>query len=219
VGVSAPRLDAADDTTTPQTVPTLEAALRDARVRDPVIRRLLAEIRAQEARTRAISAGMRPDLSLTASVSLRAGGAPVGTTDQPGLGFVPMVPNFNVGILFNWPIFDATVLARARASQLAEDVLRAQLGVVRQQQVAAVQEAWLAVDEAQRALPSLQRALDAARANWEQADARFRSGLGNAVELADAEALRTQAEVDFALGQFQIARTRAQLSRVIAEGP
>jgi len=63
----------------------------------------------------------------------------------------------------------------------------------------------------------LRRSLDAAVANYAQADARFRSGLGNAVELADAEALRTDAEIQLALGSFELARARAALGRAIAE--
>jgi outer membrane protein TolC len=70
---------------------------------------------------------------------------------------------------------------------------------------------------ARRALPALQQTLDAARANWAQADARFRAGLGTAVELADAEAVLADAEVQLALGTFDVARTRAVFGRAIAE--
>jgi outer membrane protein TolC len=66
-------------------------------------------------------------------------------------------------------------------------------------------------------LPALQRAVDAATANQAQADARFSQGLGTAVELADAEALLTDTQIDLAVGQFQRARARARLARVIAE--
>jgi len=68
------------------------------------------------------------------------------------------------------------------------------------------------------ALPALKSAVDGAVANYAQADARFRAGLGNAVELADAEALRTDANVQLALGLFEAARARAVFGRTIAEG-
>ena len=58
--------------------------------------------------------------------------------------------------------------------------------------------------------------MEAAVANYAQADARFKAGLGTSVELADAEALRTEAEIQLALGKFDLARARAQLGRVIA---
>ena len=71
---------------------------------------------------------------------------------------------------------------------------------------------------ARTALPGFRRAVEAARANYAQADARFRSGLGTSVELADAEALRTDAEIQVALGEFQLARARSQFGRAISEG-
>ena len=68
-----------------------------------------------------------------------------------------------------------------------------------------------------QALGALQRGAEAARANYDQADNRFRVGLGTSTELADAQALRTEAEIQLAIGQFQVARTRAGLDRAIAE--
>ena len=56
------------------------------------------------------------------------------------------------------------------------------------------------------------------RANYAQADARFKAGLGTSVELADAEGLRTEAEIQLVLGEFELARARAAFGRTIAEG-
>ena len=52
-----------------------------------------------------------------------------------------------------------------------------------------------------------------------QVEARFQTGLADAVELADAEALRTQAEIDLIVGQFDLARARVGFGRAIAEEP
>jgi outer membrane protein TolC len=60
--------------------------------------------------------------------------------------------------------------------------------------------------------------VDAARANQAQAEARFKSGLGTSVELAEAEALLAEAEIRKALGEFDVARARAALGRALAEG-
>ena len=64
---------------------------------------------------------------------------------------------------------------------------------------------------------ALENAVVASRANYDQADARFRAGIGNAVELADAEAVRADAEIKRALGQFELAQARAAFGRAIAE--
>jgi outer membrane protein TolC len=77
----------------------------------------------------------------------------------------------------------------------------------------------VALDVAEHAMPALQRSVDAAQANYAQADARFHAGLGTSVELADAEAVRTEAEIQLALGQFDYSRARALVTRAIAEAP
>ncbi len=89
---------------------------------------------------------------------------------------------------------------------------------MRQQVVASVEQAYVGVVVARQALPALQHELEAARANYAQADARFKAGLGTSVELADAEALRTDAEIRLALGVFELAKARASFGRAIAEG-
>lgn len=67
-------------------------------------------------------------------------------------------------------------------------------------------------------LPSLQHELEAARANYAQADARFKAGLGTSVELADAEGLRIDAEIRLAIGLYDLEKARAAFGRAIAEG-
>jgi len=128
------------------------------------------------------------------------------------------VPNWDVGVVLTWPLFDGVVSARKSASRAEEQVRREEIGLVHQEEVAAVREAYVAVDVARAALPGLRRAVDAAKANYDQADARFRAGLGTSVELADAEAVRTDADIQLALGEFDLARARAAFGRTIAEG-
>ena len=88
---------------------------------------------------------------------------------------------------------------------------------VRLQVVARVRETFEQVQVARSTIVALQNSVVAARANWRQADARFGAGIGNAVELADAEAVRTDAEIQLALGEFDLERARAAFGRAIAE--
>jgi outer membrane protein TolC len=176
----------------------------------------VARLHAQEQETKAVSALLRPNLQLSATLSGRAGGA--GTDVPAGGGFVPDVPNWDAAVVLSWPLLDPTVSARAHASRAAEEERRSEIDLTRQAAVAGAEQAYLAVEVAEQALPSLARELDAARANGAQADARFKAGLGTSVELADAEALRTDAEIRLALGAFELARARAAFGRAIAEG-
>jgi outer membrane protein len=91
--------------------------------------------------------------------------------------------------------------------------------VARQRAFSRTRQAYQNVEIASAALVALGRAVDAARANHEQAEARFRAGLGTSTELADAETLRLNAEEEQVLGRFQAATARAELSHAIAEEP
>jgi outer membrane protein TolC len=180
----------------------------------------VAQLRAEEEHTRAIGAELRPDIALSATLSGRSGGAPPSGNGIPADhgGWLPEVANWDIGVVFSWPIFDGTTRARQDASRAREQVRREEIALVRHDQTTAIRQSYAAVDVARNALPGLARSVEAARANYEQADARFKSGLGTSVELADAEALRTEADIQLALGQFDLARARASFGRAIAEG-
>jgi outer membrane protein TolC len=221
IGASDTSVDVVGESLRPGEMPSLAEAMRQAAIRDPRVRQALVQIKANEERTRAVGAELRPDVSLSATFTSRAGGAPPsGATASTvtGDGWLPYVPNWDVGLVVQWPIFDGTVVARREASRAGEAVAREDLDVVRQEQAAAIERTYTSCDVANRALPGLDQAVAAARANYEQADARFRAGLGTAVELADAEDLRASAEISLALGQFDVARARAAFGRAIAEG-
>jgi outer membrane protein len=221
IGAPDARVDVGDDTPRSPEMPSLAEAMRLAAARDPRIRQALAQIKAEAERTRAIGAELRPNAWLTGTLSGRAGGAAPSGESSSNLtanGWLPVVPNWDVGLFIDRPIFDGTINARKNASRAREDAARADLDVFREQQVATIERTYTQFDVARQALPGLQQAVTAAHANYDQADARFGAGLGTAVELADAEDLRATAEINLALGLFDVARTRAAFGRAIAEG-
>jgi outer membrane protein TolC len=220
VGYSQTLLDAAGAPAAPPPPPQMKGAVQQALAQDPDVLGAQARLEAQQARTRAELYGLFPDLMFTATFSGREGGAPPSTQGlppAPGAGFLPGVPNWDVGLVLNWTFFDEAVFARRKSSREHEAAALADLDAVRLKMSSAVEQAYIALDIALEALPALQGAVDAARANHDQADARFKAGLGTAVELADADALFVDAEIQAALGQFESDRARARLARAIAE--
>jgi len=220
VGVADPALDVSNAPPAPADLPDLSSAIQRAEARDPRLREAFAQLHAAEQHTRAVGAELRPNLALTGTVSGRAGEAPPSGTGRlpDGGGFLPSVPNWDVGVVLSWPLFDGVISAREDASRAREQVQKEDIGLVREEDRAAVREAYANVGVARTVLPGLRRAADAARANYAQADARFKAGLGTSVELADAEGLRTAAEIQLVLGEFELARARAAFGRTIAEG-
>lgn len=220
IGAPDPAVDVRGESPTRSDMPALDEAIRLAQARDPRMTETLAQLKAAEERARAVGAELRPNLSLTATFSGRAGGAtPSSNGPVPsGNGWVPDVPNWDAGLVLSWPLFDGTISARRDAARAEEQVRKDDIDFVREQEVAGVRQGYLQVEVARAALVGLQNGVVAARANYDQADARFRAGIGTAVELADAEAVRIDAEIQFALGQFELARSRAAFGRQIAEG-
>jgi outer membrane protein TolC len=186
--------------------------------RDPALRAANDALAGQRALTHAIEAEKHPDLSVMAGITGRAGGTPVATNPTPkGNGWLPSVPNWDVLAVLTLPLLDRTIDVRAETSRRLERVRAAEVDAQRVQLTGRAAQVLVDVQVAQTAVPALQRSLDAARANQDQADARFKTGLATAVELADAEALLTDAEIQLAIGQFQLARARARLARVLSE--
>jgi outer membrane protein TolC len=218
VGVADLELDVAGGLPAVAPQPPLAEALERAAMRDPTLRAALGRVRAQEALARALGARLRPDLRLLLTFSTREGGAaPSSGSAAHYDGFLPDVPNWSAGFVLAWPIYDGVFLAQRNAAREVTAVRRAEVAVTRQEQVTGVQRADVALSIARTALGGLVRADEAARANYAQADARFKAGLGTSVELADAEGLRTDAEIQLALGRFEVLRARAALGRLMGE--
>lgn len=219
VGVEDRLLDAAGQPPPISAVPPLDLGLRQAAERDPLLQEAHSRVRGAESLTRAIGAEMRPDVALTATFSGRAGTAtPSSGSVSDTYGPLPIVPNWDVGLLLRWPLYDPVVAARRDAAANRAEVARADVSVLSQQESAFIEQAYVSLEVNQATAVGLQQAVDAARANYAQAEARFKAGLGTSLELADAEALRTDAEIQLAVGQFEVQRGRAVIGRLIAEG-
>lgn len=220
VGSDAVEVDAAPIAEGQPAAPAFEEALRTAAARNPAVAAALSRIEAQQATTRALSRELLPNLFATGTFSGRAGGTPPSAGEVPtGGGWLPDVFNWNLGAVLQWNLFDATTLARRDAAKARIEVAKADLAVVRNSLGLAVERAWLDLVAALEVLPGLTQSVDAARANQAQADARFRAGLGTIIELADADTILTRAELELAIGQFSVARTRARLAHVVGEPP
>ena len=117
VGYEQPELDAGDEPSAEPDLPSLAAAEARAVQADPAVQEAVGQVRAERSLADAIAASMRPNLFVSASASLRAGGAAASDAVVPeGRGLEPSVPNYSAGVVLNWPFFEPTALARARAA-------------------------------------------------------------------------------------------------------
>ena len=218
VGFPEPELDTVGSLESVPSTPSLAQVEQRTLAYEPEILAARDRQKAQHAQTVAIAATERPNLYASASVSGRAGGAPGNNGLVPeGRGLIPTVPNYDVGLILSWPLYEPTIHAVVGASKQREWAYDAELASAQQKARAAAQQVYRRTRIAQSALEALAQAAVAARANYEQAEARFRAGMGTSTELADAEAIRLDAEVQQVVGRFELATARAQLSRVMGE--
>lgn len=184
----------------------------------PLAREQGAAVSQAHALEHALERSYFPKFSLQGSISARGSGARVdGSTGGAFAGFGPTVQNWAFGIAMTFPLMDFfSIRAREQVQLHQERAAAAQHDRVMQDLRGQFEQANARLQGARRVAQNTPAELDAARAAQQQAEARYKSGLGSIVEVADADRLLTQAEIDNALANLSI--WRALLGVAAAQG-
>jgi outer membrane protein TolC len=159
-----------------------------------------------------------PRLFTQGSFYARGTGALPDGTREGGLnGLAPDTRNYGVGVTVTFPFLDLPSLHAREAAQSAS--IRAE--VARNQQlVTDLTSRWnaaaAALEGSRTTAEYTPVQVSAARAASQQTTARYEAGLGTIVEVADAQRLLTQAQIDDALAQLGV--WRALLGVAAASG-
>ncbi|MBZ5621988.1 MAG: TolC family protein [Acidobacteriia bacterium] len=149
-----------------------------------------------------------PRFFLQGSAYARGTGAEVSGTNLGGLnGLAPTTQDYALGFSVTFPVFDRASIRAREAGQSA--TIRAEMA--RYQQIATDLKArWNAAVATLGGVRSVAAntpvQVAAARVATEQATARYQSGLGNIDEVAEAQRLLTQSEIDDALARLGVWR-------------
>jgi outer membrane protein TolC len=155
-----------------------------------------AAVEEGKARERALARSYFPRLTLLASVYGRGAG-----TAGPNVG------NWAVGMNVTFPAFDLPSLRARREAEMRRELSEAaQYNRVLQDLHGELGKAQAQLDGARRIAANTPLQLEAARAAERQATARYKSGLGAIVEVAEAQRLLKQAETDDALAKLGVWR-------------
>jgi outer membrane protein TolC len=177
-----------------------------------------AAVAAVEAERKALDRAYYPRFNLQGATYARGTGAnPDGTTLGGLNGLGPNIANWAVGMTVTFPFLELPSL-RAR-KEIADHRRAAESAKYDQLLVelnARVRKAKDDLASARRLADLTPRQLEAAQTSERQATARYKAGLGTLVEVADAQRLLTQAEIDNALARLNV--WRAALAAAAAEG-
>jgi outer membrane protein len=164
------------------------------------------QIQAQELTTASIKGAYAPSLSANASVS------------ESG----PDVSDLNWGVLagltLNWQIFGGGITdAQVRESRANTAALRAQYELQRQQVRADVEQARLSVRATKAAIEAAHEATANARIRLGLAEGRYQAGVGNVIELGDAQLALTTTAAQEVQAIFNLATARAKLLQALGQ--
>jgi outer membrane protein len=130
----------------------------------------------------------------------------------------PLSENWRVGAVVDVPIFDGGLtLARVGESKANLHSLRFEEQRLRQQIALEVRRALLDVGRAAEAIAVTERAAEQSRENLELAEGRYETGVGNVIELVDAQTARTSAEADRVRALYDHQTAIATLEQAIAQ--
>lgn len=184
---------------------SLTEAPADAHPRVIEERATIEEIAARE---KVLDRSYFPRFNLLGSAFGRGTGAnPDGTTGGWWSGFGPNTGNWAIGFAMTFAFFDfAQLRARRDIEAHNERAESARLEQVTREISGARDRATAQFEGAQRIAANTPAQLKAARDTEQQATARYRAGLSTAVEVADAQRLLTQAEIDDSLARLSVWR-------------
>lgn len=184
-----------------------QSLVETAREKRPEMARLDGQLTAQHASKRIARAGYLPVVSGVGNVS--------GTQVQGfGAGY-----DWYVGATLNWNLFNGLLTTKqAEEADAAIAAATAQREATRQTIRAEVEEQLLAAEDAGERQRVAARAVATARERLQQAEDRYQTGAGDALELDDAQVTLTNAESQQVQARYDLAIARARLLRAVGSG-
>ncbi len=135
---------------------------------------------------------------------------------EAGTDITNLAPNWSVAVSLTWPIFQGgLVKGHIREAEWTEISLAAQVEAERQGIRLEVNQARLAVRAAKAELEASGEALANAKERLSLAQGRYETGVGNAIELGDAQVALTSAAAQQVQASYRLALARAQLIKAL----
>jgi outer membrane protein len=181
----------------------------------PLARAQAAALETVRARARVLERSYLPRFNLQSAVFGRGTSALLNSNFDYSQGWYPNTANWAVGLTVSFPAFDIFGLrARRRAEASNEVAEQARYEQTMQTLKTQAARARALVTAARRIAENTPIQLKAAQETELRARVRYENGLTNVVEVADAQRLLAQAEVDDAVARLGVWRALLQAARL-----
>jgi outer membrane protein len=200
-----PPFEIVDTFDTPPLHIGMEDALNRAYASRPELQSLLAQQQALDAQIAALEKQYLPNVSGNAQYYWAG-------------NFAPLQDNWNVGASVNVSIFNGG-LTTAQVGEAKANLatLRFNTDVERQSIALQVRQAVLDLQQADESIGVARKALEQARENLELASGRYDTGVGNIIELTDAQTSLTSAEASYVQAVYNYKIAAAAVERAIGQ--
>jgi len=196
LGASAPDYTLAEVLTYEDITEPLDGYLATAFRQRPDLQMLEDEARAAGAEIQEYRSDYLPTVGATAGYSARG-------------QELPAANNFDVGVLVTWPLFNGFLTDHEVAeAKLHQDAIRHAIEDLRQRIILQVKSGYLDWQASLERIHRAEQTVAASRGELDLAEKRYDAGLGNIIELTDAQRRFTEDEAGYinALAGFSIAK-------------
>jgi len=199
---TAPDYELADVLTYQPVSGNLESFFASAIAQRPDLRVLEAEARAAGAQIKQARSDYFPSAGATAGYSTIGTGSPAAN-------------NFNAGIVITWPIFNGFATEhQVQEAKATQSAIRYAIEDLEQRVWLDVKSAYLELQTAVQRIHQAEATLAASSGQLELADKRYNAGLGNIIELTDAENFYIQDNAAYVDALYGYSVAKATLDRV-----
>lgn len=196
--------------------PALPALVETARTKRPELVQLDRQVAAAEANIDVARKSRRPVLAATARANYGPGAS---YAEDPMTGtfvsnFDASHPNWSIGLTLSWLMFDGgRQNADVRVARANRESALAQRDALLLQMTSQLDATRATIEAARASIVASTEAVTAARAQLRLAEARYAQGLGNQIELTDAQVALTLSEGNLIQAEWGLASAWASLRR------
>lgn len=199
---NAPDYELADVLTYQPVSGNLEAFFTSAIAMRPDLHALEAEARAAGAQIKQARSDYFPSVGATAGYSTMGTGSPAAN-------------NFNAGLIVTWPIFNGfQTTHQVEEAKANQNAIRYAMEDLEQRVWLDVKTSYLQLQTAVEQIHQAEATLAASSGQLELADKRYNAGLGNIIELTDAERFYIQDDTAYVDALYGYSVAKATLDRV-----